>query len=259
VRAQARGVDALAAIGSKRSWIDSRVGRHTDVAYVNATQYEPESAHGQYWEQWVPVWESEFWNRSLDRSISLGLREPLPLHQESATLDWPSGRIAGAASPAYAVVDPRFAVVGSPLAYGPRLALYSVRPPLRFASAEERVYPDGWTGDRAAFDGWTRAPAVAVTLSRPGWPRGATAGPVTVASGPLAPQGGGAALGGETAQQVVDLPPGETRTVRIPVPGPPWRVELTAPNTFVPAQYGLSGDTRDLGVKVRFRALPVGS
>ena len=98
VRAQARGVDALAALGSNRSWIDSRVGRHADVAYVNATQYEPESARGQYWEQWVPVWESEFWNRSLDRSISLGLREPLPLFQENATLDWASGRIAGAQS-----------------------------------------------------------------------------------------------------------------------------------------------------------------
>jgi hypothetical protein len=259
VRAQARGVDALAAIGSKRSWIDSRVGRHADVAYVNATQYEPESASGQYWEQWVPVWESEFWNRSLDRSISLGLREPLPLFQENATLDWPTGRIAGVASPGYAVVDPRFAVVGSRLASGPTLALYSVRPPLRLASTEERVYRDAWAGDRAAFDGWTPAPAVEVTLSRPGWPRGAAAGPVTVASGPLAPQGGGAQLGGETAQQVVDLPAGATRTVRIPVPAPPWRVELTVPNTFVPAQYGFSGDTRDLGARVRFRALPVGS
>ena len=47
--------------------------------------------------------------------------------------------------------------------------------------------------------------------------------------------------------------------MQIPVPGPPWRVEVTAPDTFVPAQSGLSGDTRDLGVKVRFRALPVGS
>ena len=120
----------------------------------------------------MPVWESEFWNRSLGRSISLGLREPLPLFQENARLDWASGRIAGAASPAAAVVDPRFTVQGRLLATTPTLALYTVAPPLRLASAEESVYRDGWTGGRAALDGWTPASAVDVTLSRAGWPKG---------------------------------------------------------------------------------------
>ena len=146
VRAQARGVDALAAIGSKRSWIDSRVGRHADVAYVNATQYEPESARGQYWEQWVPVWESEFWNRSLDRSISLGLREPLPLFQENATarLGERADRRRRSRLP-YAVVDPRFTVQGRQLADGADARALPVAPPLRLASAEESVYRDGWS------------------------------------------------------------------------------------------------------------------
>jgi len=90
---------------------------------------------------------------------------------------------------------------------------------------------------------------VDVVLSRTAWP-GGTAGPVTVTSGPLAPKGGGAVMGGETAQQTVDLPAGATRVVRIPVPAPPFRVEVAVPNTFVDAA------GRELGARVSFR--PVG-
>jgi len=213
---------------------------------VNATQYEPEAAAGNWWPLWVPVWESELFNRSLDSTISLGLREPLPAHQVNGRLDWRTGRIGGGPAVSFAVSDPRFAVAGRRLAATPTLVLTEARSPLRLASALEGVYRDGWSGTRAVYDRWApSANAVDVTISRPAL-AGVPGGDVTVSSGPLASTGGGAVLGGARATQVVGVPPGATRVVRIPVPKAPYRIEVAVPDTFREAG-------RELGALVSFR------
>jgi hypothetical protein len=251
MRAQARGVRDLAALGPHPQWIDAQIGGSARATYVNATQYEPEESRGDWWPLWVPVWESELFNRSLDASLSLGLREPLPASQVDGRLDWASGRItavAGAApAPRYAVSDPRFAVAGRRLAATPWLVLSTVQQPLRLDSAVEGVYRDGWSGTRAAYNRWTPSgDRVEVTVSRRGWV-GGPAGKVTVAAGPLASQGGGALLGGETAEQVVRVPADATRVVEVPVPKAPYRIEVSSPDTF------FDHGGRRLGARVSFR------
>ena len=244
MRAQARGVQAVAALGSHPQWIDSAIGGSSRAAYINATQYAPEETRGDWWPLWVPVWESELFNRSLDSSISLGLRRAAARAISRApSSTGPAGRITPDPELKYVVTDPRLAVAGGRLRYSPSLVLWKVSSPLRLDSIEEGVYRDGWSGTRAAFDGWAPgAGAVDVTVSRAGAP-GAR---VAVTSGPLAPQGGGAQLGGETEQQVVDVPAGGRKVVHISVPKAPYRVEVSVPGTF-PGSGG-----RELGAQVSF-------
>ena len=130
IRNQSRAVLALSGLHD-RDWVDDAGVR--DVTYVNATNFEQEARAGRWFEEWVPVWETEFWNHAAFGVLSLGDPEPAPFFQRNARLDWRTGRIGGAVP--YALTDPRFTVAGSELARNGRLVLWRVAQPLRFASA----------------------------------------------------------------------------------------------------------------------------
>ena len=255
-----RGVDDAGGARLEAEWIDSRVGRHADVAYVNATQYEPESARGQYWAQWVRSGSRSSGTAASTARSRSGSASRCPLYQESATLDWATGRIAGAPCPPTRSSTRASPVVGSPLAYGPEArALLGAAA----ASAGERaesactatagpaIARPSTAGRRASA---RRSDRLAAASAGPRRPRDRS--PSARARSPRRAAAPRSAA--RPRSRTSDLPAGATRTVRIPVPPPPWRVELTTSNTFVPAQYGLSGDTRDLGVHVRFRTAPGG-
>ena len=71
IRDRSRDVLALSGL-SDRTWID-RAARGP-VTYLNATAYEQETREGRWFEEWLPVWESEFWNRRFDGVLTLGER-----------------------------------------------------------------------------------------------------------------------------------------------------------------------------------------
>lgn len=158
IRDQSRTVLALSGLG-QRDWVDAAVGRDARVTYLNATAYEQETAEHRWFEQWVPVWETEFWNRSFAGVLTLAnADEPAPFFQEHAALDWRSGAVS-AAAPQYLLVDPRFRPVGSLVASSGKLLLYRPTGSLRLASVTEGVHADGTTTGLAAYTCWRQCPA----------------------------------------------------------------------------------------------------
>jgi hypothetical protein len=211
IRNQSRSVLALSGLSDRR-WVDHAA--RGPVTYLNATAYEQETSEGRWFEEWVPVWETEFWNRRFAGVLTLAnALEPAPFFQRHGSLDWSSGRVSGAGGVRYLLVDPRFVPVGRLVASSGRLALYSTSGPLRLASATEGVHADGTTTGLAAYDRWAGRGRVTVT----------TSAPATVAIGRFAavPGGGGRIAGARRVARVDG-----TATFTRPVP---LRVEVRAP------------------------------
>src|SRR5262249_17474790 len=151
IRGQSRNVFALSGL-TTRNWVDRTV--RAPVTYLNATAYAPEHAEGRWFEQWVPVWQTEFWNRDALNVLTFGATEPAPIFQELGSFDWGTGRILGGRA-RYVLADPRFTPVGRLLASSRRLKLYRAAEPLRLASAVEGVRADGTSTGLASFSSWT--------------------------------------------------------------------------------------------------------
>jgi len=219
MRNQSRAVLALSGLDN-RDWLDDAGVR--DVAYVNATNFEQEARVGRWFEEWVPVWETEFWNHATFDVLSLGDPEPAPFFQRNRALDWRTGRIGGATP--FALTDPRFTVAGTEIARNARLVLWRVSPPLRFATATEGVFADGtMAGRKCAFTVWSRITSVVVTSSRP----------ARIRFGSFVPAAGG---GARLTRSVVVTSRGDRAAV---LGQPPFRIEVAAtPGTrvsFTPA------------------------
>jgi hypothetical protein len=206
IRNQSRAVLALSGL-SEREWV--RGATHAPVTYVNLTSLQPETREGRWFDEWVPVWETEFWNRNALNVLTLGITEPTPLFQSSGALDRRNGRISGDSS-AYVLVDPRFTPVGTRLASSGRLALYRAAQPLRLASAVEGVRADGTTTGAASFSAWTGRGTMVVE----------TDAPATLVARPF--------HGGRVVSRSLD------GTTTFEAPEPPFRVTVrSAPGTQV--------------------------
>jgi hypothetical protein len=216
IRDQSRATLARSGLTDRR-WLD----RAADgpVTYLNTTAFEQETREGRWLDQWLPVWETEFWNRRLDGVLTLaGALEPAPFFQRHAQLDWSDGRIAGGEA-GLVLADPRFVPAGRRLASNGRLLLYRASAPLRLASAVEGVHADGTTTGLAAFSRWTGEGRVVVDTSAPG----------RLAAGSFAavPGGGGRIARTDLARRVDGV-----TTFR--APKAPFRVEVRArPGTRV--------------------------
>jgi hypothetical protein len=209
IRNQSRAVLALSGLKEK-GWLHGLPG-----VYLNATAFEQETAEHRYFEQWTPVWETEFWNRSFAGVVTLGTAdEPAPFVQRHATLDWRTGRVVGADA-SYLIADMRFRPAGELVASSDPLWLFRTVSPLRLASAVEGVHADGtMAGTKAAITVWSGTRSLNVSSS----------GPARMRFGAFEPlAGGGARLVGKTVAGRL----GAGATV---VWGrPPFRVEVVAP------------------------------
>ena len=190
------------------------------VAYLNTSNYAPETLKGDLWSQWAPVWEAQFWNRGLDRVISLEYPEPAPLPQVDAKLDWATGTIVGGGSPKYVLADRRFEVQGVARRFRGRLQLWATESaPLRLNAIREGLYPDGAMEGTSAYTRWRGSDRVRIRLTG--------GGQVSVAAGRLVVAGGvGAIQAAGTHRRFVIL--GHEpylETLRIP---PPFRIEVRA-------------------------------
>jgi hypothetical protein len=220
-----RGTDSLAGLRADRDFVDDAVSRRARVYYLNTTTYQIESARGQFWETWAPVWTAEFWNRSLRGTISFGLGESSPLRQGSAALDWATGRIsATAAGPwrsSLALTDPRFRLVGQELRREGPFVLTRFRQPLRLRSAVEGVDAGGTTLSGAAYDVYdSRSRRARVTFQSP-YPLD-----VRLRSGALGVDGNAPVLGQVFEETQTRIPAGAPHSVLIRVPPAPYRVEV---------------------------------
>lgn len=219
---QSRAVRDLAGLGEPMSWVEAFSGPDAEAVFVSTAGFEPDTRIGSEWERWVPVWQTELWNRSLRGVVTLGTPEPSPLHGIVARLDWATGRIRPAPRASFAVIDRRFEVVGTPLARTEQLALHRVQEPLRLASATEGLYRDGTTGTLAAYDRWSESGRAVVHVS-------GTVAPATVtaAAGRLElAESGLARLGAVSSTKSATLEPGNSVALRLDPPPPPFRIEL---------------------------------
>jgi hypothetical protein len=213
---RARGADSLAGL-ERPQFVDEALGDDARVVYLNATAFQPaESAY----DEWVPYWLAELWNRSLRSTVGLGLREPAPIAQRTASLDWGTGRVPVDPEPRHVLTERRFRIVGEELASDGRFVLTRVTPPLRFATITENVDADG-VGRGASFDVFDESIGyVTVTVESPE----ATA--VNVQAGELDPEGNQPHFGALTAVADGRAEPGRPARVRIQVLRHPGRVDV---------------------------------
>jgi len=218
---------------------------------------------------------TEFWNRSISKVWSVDGTGPGPGHTLTPDLQDADGTLWPNPRTDFVLASGGVEVVGDEVAANEGSTLVRVDGrPIRLRSNTTGIAGDGWiVGDpsdpgvpaRAAYNrfdvsGGGTGTAV-VTLSRETFcPAGVRLpGDAVVRIGIL---GRGEdkqpAIVRQTASDTRYVPACTTRTVVLPTPSVPWRVEVAIP-TFVPAKVdpkGSAGERRALGARVSFDVVP---
>ena len=220
------------------SWIDKTIGSDADAAFLLTPDFQADPH---------PLWQSEFWNRSVRRVFPLDALDPNGYAAIPTTLNG-AGRLVtapGTRQPKYVVTAPGVDVDGKLLASTPRLALYRVASPLRLDDRSSGLTADGWTGADATYTRYDPgAKLVFVDLSRPGLPAVPARVRVELDS-----------KGSTVAHRAWIARSDSQKTFRFRAPPAPFSVRIHVTPTFSPSQFGLA-DTRQLGVRAKIRALP---
>jgi len=219
-------------------WIDKTIGSGADAAFLYTPDFQADPH---------PLWQSEFWNRSVRRVFLLDALDPNGYPAIPTTLNG-AGRLVtapGTRQPKYVVAAPGVDVDGKLLGSTPRLALYRVSSPLRLDDRASGLTADGWTGADATYTRYDPgAKVVIVDLSRPRL--AAVPGRVRIE---LSSKGSTVAHRAWIARSNSD------KTFRFRAPQAPFSVRIHVAPTFSPSEFGLA-DTRQLGVRATVRALP---
>jgi hypothetical protein len=235
-------------------WVDDAVGKSGRVGFV----YGPSAGVNPHL-----LWQTEFWNRSVRGIYPFGT-DPAPSYSLDELTVAADGRLVprnggSPVSEPYVLADPGLGIVGDVVQQPGPLALIRVRKPLRVGSAVSGLYPDGWSGPTAAYTRYAPLPAGARTMrvrvSRAGWSGQDVPSRVTIAAGPMKMTAAGPTLARTTATREWVVHSGLTRTFEIPVPRPPFRIEVEVSPTFSPSQFG-QADARQLGAQLAFEAPP---
>ena len=220
------------------SWIDKTIGPDADAAFLLTPDFQADPH---------PLWQSEFWNRSVRRVFLLDAFEPNGYPAIPTTLNG-AGRLVtapGTRQPKYVVTAPGVNVEGRLLASTPRMALYRVSSPLRLADRSSGLTADGWTGADATYTRYhPGAKVVFVELSRPELPAVPSRVRVELVS-----------KGSTVAHRAWIARSDSEKTFRFRAPPAPFSVRIQVTPTFSPSQFGIA-DTRQLGVRAKIRALP---
>jgi hypothetical protein len=228
-----------------------------------ATGGEPTLFLGQRIQDQNPIWLLEFWNYSISKVWSLDGTASVP--SLSPDLGAPDGTLSPDPGVRWVVTGNGVEVVGDPVGEPVgTMRLVRVDPPVKYRSAQNGVYDDGWMGERATFsrfapeDGETSGFAT-VAVSRAG-----ACSPVlepaevVVRIGTVAVRKKQPGFGRVLAVERRLLPPCAERKVVVPVTVP-YHVEVEVSPTFVPREIDAgSGDVRELGAQVGFAFTPLG-
>lgn len=251
VRAHAAAVRSLNA-PPRFDWVDGALPEGASVGFVYGSSADP-------FNEAQRMWQTEFWNRDV-KNVYVLAGEPTLFAKTGIGIDRVTGRIALQERKAfpfrYVIAADALHLAGRRLATAPPFVLYRVRPPLELSNGVERLYADGWMGADAAIAQYSgRSRRIEIRLSRESWAGQDVPGRVAIELGVPAAVAGGVRLGRVLARRTWVIHSGRTRTFTFSVPKPPYRLEIHVRPTFSPSRFG-SGDTRELGAQVRFRALP---
>jgi hypothetical protein len=211
------------------------------------------------------IWLLEFWNRSLRDVWSLDGSAKGPGPTLSPDLLSTDGSITAPEGVKYVVVEPGIDLVGKIVDtarhYGGGAPqdwrLYEIAPPLRLRDAAEGIYADGWSGKNTAYSRYrtpgNRPGFAVVTLSRAAFNGDEPPGHVTIRVGPLKVLDKQPGLAKVTQTVRWTIRGGASRTFYVPVPKPPWRVQVLVAPTFRPADVDpQSHEQREFGAQVGF-------
>ena len=221
-------------------WVDEEVGPDEDVGFIFTSDLVANSH---------PVWQTEFWNRSVGDVYGLNAADATSLPTVPTTID-ARGRLVRATdrsvvAPRYVLAQPGLEIAGDKLAAEGRLILYRVSAPLRLENQLDGMYADGWSGQTASYTNYSdRFRTVRIEVGRAGWIGPDVPGTVTIA---VERSDSGRRV--SSARWVVHS--GSKRTFRLSVPRAAFRVNVRVDPTFSPAAHG-STDTRQLGVQLAF-------
>jgi hypothetical protein len=218
-----RSHDLRLGVPLPRSQLDDAVGRGAHVVWALTGNADPNA-----------VAEAQLWNRSLRRVVRV---DPATADPTTGVLDERSTEYALGAVP----------IVGEQVATIPLGTVSRVNGPLRAAELVSGLYPDGWSGFQTTYTrlaGPKRNSTLAITVSRKTW---------TGPDKPAQVSADAAPIGGQPfAERVTTIHGGETTTLRVPVPPPPFQVTVRVSPTFSPAELGAGSDTRQLGALLTF-------
>lgn len=245
-------VQSLGAYGSQGTsdlrWVDRAIGTNADAAFVFTPDFQADPH---------PMWQAEFWNRSVRRVFLLDAPDPNGYPAVSTKLE-ASGRIvptsAGTRLPQYVVTAPSVDIAGRLVRSTGRFALYRVQAPLRLRSRVEGLFADGWIGADAAYSRFVsgRGP-IEMEISHQSFGTSSLPATVTIVAGPLRVDAAGKpSIRRVTVRRVLRLEGPESRRVELRSLRAPFRVEVHVEPTVSPAQFGLS-DARQLGAQVSFK------
>jgi len=251
-------------IPKPNDWVDRAAGSGSVVMLGQHMSDDP-----------LGVPSTEFWNRSIGKVWSVDGSGPGPGHTLTPDLQDVDGTLWPNPQTDFVLASGGVEVVGEQVASNAGSSLVRLDgQPIRLSSNTTGIAGDGWIlGDpgnpdvpaRAAYnrfdvsDGGTGT--AVVTLSRQTFcPEGAQLpGNAVVRIGVL---GRGPdkqpAIVKQTASESLYVPACTVRTVALPTPSVPWRVEVSS-DTFVPAQVdpkGSAGERRALGARVSFDVVP---
>ncbi|HEU4757503.1 MAG TPA: hypothetical protein VFS72_12610, partial [Agromyces sp.] len=252
-------------IPKPNDWVDRAAGGGTVTMLGQRMSDDP-----------LGIPSTEFWNRSIAKVWSVDGTGPGPGHTLTPDLQDIDGTLWPDPHTDFVLASGGVEVVGEQVAENRGSALVRLDGPIRLRANETGIAADGWIlgdpGDesvpaRAAYNrfdvsGGGTGTAL-VTLSRETFcPAGVRLpGVARVRIGEL---GRGAdkqpAIARETGSETVYVPACGVRTVPLPTPDGPWRVEV-AIDTFVPAKVdpeNSGGERRALGARVAFAVVPRG-
>jgi hypothetical protein len=226
------------------TWVDDTVGDDSVLLFGQQLNADP-----------TGLWETEFWNRSIDKVWSVDGTAPGPGGTLTPDLASTDGTLSVDPGTDYALVLNGVELQATPVTQIGTTVLYRLAGPFRLRYSQTGVYPDGWMGAEAAYNRFdaTAAGTAVVNLSREAFctDRFVPSG-VRVRLGPVAVVDGQPALGAGASEQVVRVRPCEGLAVSLPTPAGPWRVEVES-DTFVPAELDPAlSERRELGVRVSF-------
>jgi hypothetical protein len=242
---QSQAVASRASAGvSDLQWIDERIPEGRTAALV----FTPElSADGH------AAWQTEIWNRSVQRVVYLGARDFGGFPGFDASVG-PTGELVSATGSAatapnvdYVVAPPNVQVAGTRVESAGRFVLTRASRPLRLSENRDGVYFDGWTGPDATYTRYVKgARAVRVDLSRAGWVGEDVPGAVRVE---LVKEDNVLSRRAWVAHT------GLAKSFRFRAPPAPFSIRIHVEPTFSPSQFGFA-DVRQLGVQSSFTVIP---
>ncbi len=213
-----------------------------------------------------PVWQLEFWNRSLHLFWGIDGSVPGPGKRTTPNLARPDGTLDPEDIDAdYAVVANGVSLNADRLTRVGNLDLYRLDGPVRLRETLAGVSDDGWMSTFASYTRYDVAGDgrgfAKVTLSRVAWCGDKDIpGNATIRIGPVeVDKNDQAGIARVTQTEHVVIRACESATVLLRAPQEPWRVEVTVDKTFVPHELDPGApDKRELSAKPSFEFIKLG-